>query len=83
LHSARIKVIPHVFPDHHKYKAADFANMDKSLPILMTEKDAVKCRNLGLKNAWFLSVDAVLPADWERDLVRRVVQGSEKTEKRS
>jgi len=83
LHSARIKVIEHVFPDHHKYKAADFANMDKSLPILMTEKDAVKCRNLGLKNAWFLSVDAVLPADWERDLVRRVVQGSQKTEKRS
>lgn len=83
LRSARIKVIEHVFPDHHKFGNADFADMDKSLPILMTEKDAVKCKNLGLKNAWFLSVDAVLPAEWERDLVKRVSQGARKEAKRS
>jgi tetraacyldisaccharide 4'-kinase len=76
LRSARIKVIEYVFPDHHKYDIADFADMDKTLPILMTEKDAVKCMNLGLKNAWFLSVDAVLPQEWERDLVKRVLQGA-------
>ncbi len=74
LRGARIKVIEHVFPDHHNFDAADFAQMDKSLPILMTEKDAVKCKNLGLKNAWYLSVDAILPAEWERDLVQRVMQ---------
>ena len=75
LHHARIKVIEHVFPDHHVFSANDFANMDASLPILMTEKDAVKCKSLGLKNAWCLSVDAVLPSEWERDLVRRVIEG--------
>ena len=75
LRHARIKVIEHVFPDHHVFSANDFANMDASLPILMTEKDAVKCKSLGLKNAWCLSVDAVLPSEWERDLVKRVVEG--------
>ena len=75
LRHARIKVIEHVFPDHHVFSANDFANMDASLPILMTEKDAVKCKSLGLKNAWCLSVDAVLPSEWERDLVRKVIEG--------
>jgi tetraacyldisaccharide 4'-kinase len=75
LRHAGIKVIEHVFPDHHVFGAADFEKMDASLPVMMTEKDAVKCKSLGLKNAWFLSVDAVLPSEWEQDLLRRVVQG--------
>jgi len=75
LRHARIKVIEHVFPDHHVFSATDFANMDASLPILMTEKDAVKCKSLDLKNAWCLSVDAVLPSEWERDVVKRVIEG--------
>jgi len=74
LRHARIKVIEHVFPDHHIFSASDFANMDASLPILMTEKDAVKCKTLGLNNAWCLSVDAILPPEWERDLVRKVFE---------
>jgi len=74
LRHARIKVIEHVFPDHHIFSASDFANMDASLPILMTEKDAVKCKTLGLNNAWCLSVDAILPPEWERDLVRKVIE---------
>jgi len=75
LRHARIKVIEHVFPDHHVFSAPDFEKMDASLPILMTEKDAVKCKSLDLNNAWFLSVDAVLPSQWEQDLVNRVKQG--------
>lgn len=78
LRSARIKVIEHVFPDHHIFDAADFENMDTSFPILMTEKDAVKCRTLGLKNAWFLSVDAMLPSEWEREFVSRVAREKSK-----
>jgi tetraacyldisaccharide 4'-kinase len=75
LRHAGIKVIEHVFPDHHVFGVSDFDEMDASLPIMMTEKDAVKCKALGLKNAWFLSVDAVLPSDWEQGLVKRVVEG--------
>ncbi|MFC1689690.1 tetraacyldisaccharide 4'-kinase [Pseudomonadota bacterium] len=72
LHHARIKTTEHIFPDHHVFSADDFKSMDPTLPILMTEKDAVKCRSLGLKNAWSLSVDAVLPWEWENDLLEKV-----------
>lgn len=74
LGQSRIKVEPFAFPDHHDYVAGDFEKMDSSLPILMTEKDAVKCRDLGLENAWYLAVDVVLPADWERGLLNRILE---------
>jgi tetraacyldisaccharide 4'-kinase len=54
------------------FQRSDFENMSSDLPILMTEKDAVKCRHLGLENAWFLSVEAVLPTDWEENFLRQV-----------
>lgn len=75
LEHAGIKTIEHVFPDHHAFSASDFERMDRSLPILMTEKDAVKCRPLGLDNAWYLSVDALLPSEWEHELLQRVHAG--------
>jgi tetraacyldisaccharide 4'-kinase len=74
LRHARIKVKEHAFPDHHDFSPDDFAGMNPDLPILMTEKDAVKCKNLNLKNAWFLSVDAVLPSDWEAELLAQVME---------
>jgi tetraacyldisaccharide 4'-kinase len=75
LRHARINVREFAFPDHHDFTARDFAGLDPDLPILMTEKDAVKCSGLGLKNAWFLSVDAVLPHEWEQEFVRQVREG--------
>lgn len=55
--------IPHAFADHHPFSADDFA-FDEALPIVMTEKDAVKCRALGLADAWFVPVAAELPEDF-------------------
>lgn len=54
--------VEHAFEDHHEYQASDFAGMEG--PILMTEKDAVKCRLLGLTQAWVVPVDAELPAEF-------------------
>lgn len=47
----------HAFPDHHPFGAADieFAGADA---ILMTEKDAVKCRPFADERHWVLPVDA-------------------------
>jgi tetraacyldisaccharide 4'-kinase len=73
LEQSGITVVEHVFPDHYAFSRSDFEHMDATLPILMTEKDFVKCKSLGLKNAWYLSVDAALPAEWERALVRQVI----------
>ena len=49
-----------IFADHHAYSSADFNQVVGKKTILMTEKDAVKCRHLGLTDAWFLPVEAVL-----------------------
>ncbi|MEE4219287.1 MAG: tetraacyldisaccharide 4'-kinase [Xanthomonadales bacterium] len=74
LRQARITVNEHAFPDHHQFQASDFEEMDSNLPVVMTEKDAVKVRNIDLKNAWSLHVDAVLPPHWEKELVSRVIK---------
>jgi tetraacyldisaccharide 4'-kinase len=53
---------PRAFADHHRFTAADFAGLPR--PLLMTEKDAVKCRGLGLQDAWSVPVHADLPPDF-------------------
>ncbi|MDL2425231.1 tetraacyldisaccharide 4'-kinase, partial [Pseudomonas sp. BAgro211] len=45
--------VPHAFADHHDYRAEDFA-FGSELPVLMTEKDAVKCATFATD--WFYSV---------------------------
>ena len=74
LEQSGIKVIEHAFPDHHAFSENDFTHMNRDFPILMTEKDAVKCAGLDLKNAWFLSVNAVLPYAWEQRIVQQVIK---------
>ncbi len=60
LRGAGLQVIAHAFPDHHDFQAGDLRFGD-TLPLLMTEKDAVKCRRLRPDNAWFLPVTASFP----------------------
>ncbi len=72
LHDLGIVHRPHAFPDHHRFTRSDLpATGDQSM-LLMTEKDAVKCERLALGNAWYIPVDARLPADWERWFLARV-----------
>ena len=47
----------HPFPDHHRYSQADFSSFGDGI-LVMTEKDAVKCANLTLNQAWVLPVEA-------------------------
>lgn len=58
-----LHVIEHAFPDHHAFVAEDFIFGD-NLPIVMTEKDAVKCCNLDLKNAWSVPAEAEISAEF-------------------
>lgn len=70
-----LSVREHAFADHHQFRAEDFSTL--AGPLLMTEKDAVKCRMLALPDAWSVPVHAELPVDFYRaldeklDLVRR------------
>lgn len=62
-----------VFADHHAYTQQDFAGTSQKT-ILMTEKDAVKCRHLGLVNAWYLPVNAeLLPIGHTQPLLASVL----------
>jgi tetraacyldisaccharide 4'-kinase len=47
----------HSFNDHHRYSASDLDFGDDK-PILMTEKDAVKCKAFARENHWYLPVVA-------------------------
>ena len=60
LERAGLEVIRHRFPDHHGFCAADIA-FDDEIPVLMTEKDAVKCRRFADSRHWCIPVQAVLP----------------------
>lgn len=51
------QAIPHAFADHAQYSAESLAFAD-DLPVLMTEKDAVKCRAFAAEHWWYLAVDA-------------------------
>ncbi len=60
LRSQNLQIIKHQFPDHHPFTAEDIMFND-GLPIVMTEKDAVKCFAFATDNHWFLPVKAELP----------------------
>lgn len=61
LRARGIGVVPHAFADHHRYLPEDLS-FGSELPVLMTEKDAVKCQ--GFATAWHYAVplQAELPA---------------------
>lgn len=61
LENAGINVIPHIFPDHYAFKQSDLEFNDK-LPIIMTEKDAVKCSRFNKDNTWYWPIK-VMPND--------------------
>ena len=55
-----IAVVPHAFSDHHDYTPADF-EFGSRLPVLMTEKDAVKCADFAGDDWFSVPVQAELP----------------------
>ena len=50
--------VAHAFADHAAY-SAELLDFSPALPLLMTEKDAVKCRAFAADDWWYLAVDAV------------------------
>lgn len=72
LREAGIEVIEHAFPDHHRYAAHDLAFAD-DLPVMMTEKDAVKCRGFAIRGWWSVPVTAQLPSTFRDAVVTRVL----------
>ena len=47
----------HAFADHHAFRPQE-VTFDDERPVVMTEKDAVKCRRFAHDNCWFLEIEA-------------------------
>lgn len=65
------ELIPHIFPDHHLYQAKDF-NFAQGLPVLMTEKDAVKCESLANERYWYLKIDVKIDKRLQEELLLKI-----------
>jgi tetraacyldisaccharide 4'-kinase len=63
LESAGLSCTTHSFPDHYKFQRSDIWFPSSSLgtqePVLMTEKDAVKCMAFAGSQHWYIPVKAV------------------------
>ncbi|MDG6894613.1 tetraacyldisaccharide 4'-kinase [Volucribacter amazonae] len=51
------------FSDHHHFQWTDLSEQDKHIPLLMTEKDAVKCQSFAQANWWYVPVETQLMGD--------------------
>jgi tetraacyldisaccharide 4'-kinase len=75
LRSYELQVIEHVFPDHHRYQSHDFKFADHEL-IIMTEKDAVKCKEMADARFWYLPVKADVDPRLQEMLLSKLAQDS-------
>lgn len=63
--------VPHAFADHHAFSEAELLALD-GLPLVMTEKDAVKCKDFQLPDGWVLQVTAELPDRFKDILLQQL-----------
>lgn len=75
LRRAGLRLIEHPFPDHYQFRATDL-QFREDLPVLMTEKDAVKCRGIAAANCWYVPVSAWLDPEFEEQLLKRVAMAA-------
>jgi tetraacyldisaccharide 4'-kinase len=66
-----LQIIEHSFPDHYQYKNSDL-DFGDDLPILMTEKDAVKCQDFANNKFWYLPVEATLDENFTTALLNKI-----------
>ena len=66
-----VKIVPHPFPDHHAFSAKDLEFGDEA-PVVMTEKDAVKCKGIARAHHWVFAVDAVPDPAFGRWLLEKL-----------
>ncbi|AXA34449.1 tetraacyldisaccharide 4'-kinase [Francisella adeliensis] len=46
-----------IFKDHHKYEEKDFSDIEVDDRVIMTYKDAIKCKDFANDNWWYLDID--------------------------
>ena len=71
LRRAGLTPVEHAFGDHHQYSAADL-QFAQGQVLLMTEKDAVKCRSFAAPGHWYVPVEATFEAADTQRLQQRL-----------
>ncbi|TBR42225.1 tetraacyldisaccharide 4'-kinase [Marinomonas agarivorans] len=64
------------FPDHYSYSAMDLPD---NKYVIMTEKDAVKCRDLDLShpNLWYLNIALDLPSMFSEAILKAITEAAQ------
>ncbi|MFB3100300.1 MAG: tetraacyldisaccharide 4'-kinase [Gammaproteobacteria bacterium] len=62
-----VRVIEHEFPDHYQFRAEDIFFAD-DFPVVMTEKDAVKCTEFASEQHWYLPINVNMTNAFEHRL---------------
>lgn len=73
LAQAGVIVTPHSHPDHAPLRPADLEFGDE-FPVLITEKDAVKCGSFAAENVWCVAVVMKFDTDHGERLMQRVAE---------
>jgi len=63
-----LDIIEHAFPDHYPFKKEDL-DFGEIQPIVITEKDAVKCQRFYLHNVWYQPIKAKLDNQFTEQLL--------------
>jgi tetraacyldisaccharide 4'-kinase len=71
LRGAGLTITEHPFVDHHPFVQGELDFAD-NLPVMMTEKDAVKYFPYADQRHWYLPVSAILDDDFSRQLLARL-----------
>jgi tetraacyldisaccharide 4'-kinase len=71
LSSHGLQVISHAFDDHHRFQANDLDFNDYK-PILMTEKDAVKCQKFANSNTWYIPIEASISGKLDQHILQKL-----------
>ncbi len=69
-------IMKNALRDHHRFSPTDFA-FTESAPVIMTEKDAVKCQDFAQPNWWYLPVSAQLSSEFWEPLLAQLAKVKE------
>lgn len=66
-----IRLTSRAFSDHHDFKHAELLFAGDQ-PLLMTEKDAVKCERFAAHNWWYVPIEVQLPDEFGKNLLAKL-----------
>ncbi len=75
LSSLDIQITEKDFPDHKNYQLNDFNWKEKVKPLLMTEKDAVKCSSFAADDWWYLEVQPTCSVELAQQILKEYTHG--------